>query len=153
MSAKFTVPFLTAFSHDLDDGKPVDLHTYCRSIQANLNTLLNTRSRVFSVPSTHVRAQASMLDFGILDFSAVNMMSEAGRRSLAEAMQTAIRHYEPRLHNLCVTFVPGTPEDELKLHFRIEACVICSGNSETVRWDSVIEPVSRHIRLSEAMHG
>lgn len=145
-------PFLEAFSGDAMNRNGMDPHAFLLSVQRNLNTLLNSRNRIYEIPLSHSHARESILDFGILDFSSLNMTAEVGQQRLADAIQAAIQRYEPRLQQVSVSVLPESKDTELTLRFRIDATLNFKPHHERIRWDSVMEPVSRQITLTEASH-
>ncbi len=145
-------PFMDVFNGIGADRGGVDSHRFLLSVQHNLNSLLNSRNRIFEISNRYPLLKDSILDYGIVDFSSINIASETGQQQLALAIQRAIQRFEPRIIEVRVIVLPSKTNDELSIHFRIEATVNLKPNSERILWDSVIEPVSRHITLSEAVH-
>lgn len=145
-------PFMDVFMGIGADRCGIDSHQFLLSVQHNLNSILNSRNRIFEISNTYPLLRDSILDYGIMDFSSINIASEAGQEQLALAIQHAIQRFEPRIIEIHVIVLPSQNNDELSIRFRIEATVNIKPNNERILWDSLIEPVSRHITLSEALH-
>ena len=71
------------------------------SVERELHRLLNSRSRISL--SEFAEANLTVCDYGIPDYTALSARSEPDRIQIAAAIEYAINHFEPRLHNVTVT--------------------------------------------------
>ena len=110
---------------EFNPGVPDDLHTedlrqYAKSINRDLEWLLNTRRAVERLPPEHKELNRSLAAYGLPDFSdeEINNSAEGVRR----AIEATIRTFEPRLSEVSVALVAkGAGERERALIFRVEA--------------------------------
>lgn len=74
------------------------------SVARDLHRLLNCRCPSFAAMDA---AKATVLSYGIPDFSAMCAASVSDRRLLAETLRAAITAFEPRLLNVTIQFTAG----------------------------------------------
>lgn len=75
------------------------------AVARDLSRLLNTRSRLdFDAFS---RSSATVIDYGVPDYSSRSPVSAADRDAVAAVVQHAIALYEPRLRNVSVDMTPA----------------------------------------------
>jgi type VI secretion system protein ImpF len=107
------------------------------SVIRNLTDLLNTRTAEEPVPPEFEQASASMLAFGIPDFTQYNLRMAADQNRLRRSMEAAIRLFEPRLAGVTVAAAPRS-ETEATLRFLIEGWLRVESDNEPVTFDSVL---------------
>ncbi|QRY77362.1 type VI secretion system baseplate subunit TssE [Pseudomonas sp. PDNC002] len=93
------------------DGRDAfDLEALCASVSRELSRLLNSRSPA--------RGGAGILDYGILDWTALQARRDSDRRLLAREIRRAIQRFEPRLELAEVTVEPD-PQQPQRLRARL----------------------------------
>jgi type VI secretion system protein ImpF len=91
------------------------------SIARDLYVLLNTRREEFLVPPEFEQTAASIVNFGVPDFTKCgNLRSSADQMRLCRWIEEAIRMFEPRLRNVAVRVVDNENVTPV-LRFRVEA--------------------------------
>jgi type VI secretion system protein ImpF len=91
------------------------------SIARDLYVLLNTRREEFLVPPEFEQTAASIVNFGVPDFTKCgNLRSSADQMRLCRWIEEAIRIFEPRLRNVAVRVVDNENVTPV-LRFRVEA--------------------------------
>ena len=72
------------------------------SVHVSLENLLNTRWRVTAWPPVLGELQRSLVNYGIPDFTGVNMSAVADRKYFGKLLEEAIRLHEPRFKKVRV---------------------------------------------------
>jgi len=83
------------------------------SIGRELHRLLNTRSPLDL--SDYAQGDASVLSYGVPDFSALSAQSAIDLGRLQSALRVAVERYEPRLANVSVQAVPAPQRSDCAL--------------------------------------
>jgi type VI secretion system protein ImpF len=102
-----------------------------QALKRDLEWLLNTR-RAFEVPEDLPLLSASMLAYGLPDFSNSTVRSAEDQHDLTLALESALKRFEPRLEDVVVS-VASASVLERAFRFKIEA---------RLRIDPVPEPIS-----------
>ncbi len=76
------------------------------SVRRDLEWLLNTRCYPEEVDENLEEALKSVVFFGLPDFTGVSAKSHIEQKRLTQAMETAIKNFEPRFIDLKVTLEP-----------------------------------------------
>jgi type VI secretion system lysozyme-like protein len=71
------------------------------------------------------------------------------RARLRQAIEDAIRIYEPRLSNVHVKLVEDTQGFERMIRFRIEATLLVDAVPEAVTFDSQLESATRVVLVAD----
>lgn len=157
-----------------DDGTPVELSLLDRLIDHNpgeqreirstaaqslaqlramvrrdLEALLNTRNRCRPWPQQLGEIGQSLVSYGLPDRAISGMSGGDWRNRLRQAIEDAVRIYEPRLTGVSVKIVEDTPGFERAIRFRIEATLRVDAVPETVTFDSQIESATRVVLVSD----
>lgn len=111
------------------------------AVRRDLEWLLNTRL-AREVPADLPQLRKSVLAFGLTDFTHASLTSGADRARLRRVIEAAIRDFEPRLLDVAVTLVEGTPLDRT-VRFRIDAMLRVDPVPEPVTFDSLLQPHTR----------
>jgi type VI secretion system protein ImpF len=117
----------------------------CRDLAA----LLNTRRAQEDFDPMYEQATASLLTFGIVDFTSYNLKNDLEQELVRRSIERSIRQFEPRLTRVTVTM------DELDslrsvLHFQVKAVLRTEGNAEPVLFDVSLHRDSRRIAVTGA---
>jgi type VI secretion system protein ImpF len=83
------------------------------SIGRELRTLFNTRSPL--APADYAQGAATVLEYGVPDFSAFGTQSTSELQQLAAALRQAVERYEPRLTDVTVQVSPSPARHEIAL--------------------------------------
>lgn len=100
------------------DCAPLDAAGLRDSLERELSILLNTRSRLGL--SRYAEEAASVIDWGVPDFSALSAQSGEDRLLLQRAVLHAISCFEPRMQHLQVV-VDTWPGDPQRARVNIDA--------------------------------
>jgi type VI secretion system protein ImpF len=111
-----------------------------RSVGRDLENLLNTRQRCGSWPAPLTELEQSLVNYGIPDFTGVNMSIAAERERLRGVIQQVIEHYEPRLKTVRVKLLENSEAYDRTLRFRIDGLLKVDPAPEPVVFDSQLEP-------------
>jgi type VI secretion system protein ImpF len=119
------------------------------SVQRDLQNLLNTRIRFLSTDIQLSEVHDSMFNYGLPDLTSLQLTSEQGRQEFAAWIERSIKRYEPRFKTVEVTPKPGKEEAD-GITFRVDGVLYADPAPEDVSFDSVIDPLTQTISLSEA---
>jgi type VI secretion system protein ImpF len=111
--------------------------TVKRLVLNNLSWVLNARRYVGELPGGAHHLQRSVLGYGLPDFSGMTMETAADREALREAIESAVRRFEPRLSRVRVS-PPQVETGGRDLRFQIDAVLQLWPAPEFVSFDSVL---------------
>ena len=117
------------------------------AVRRDLEDLLNTRRRPFSLPEGLEELESSSFQFGIPDFSGTNLSSIERRKKYLRRIEEIIRQHEPRFSSVRVVPVDEKKSAERTLHFRIEAVLRTEPLPESVLYDSHVDILTRSFRI------
>ena len=117
------------------------------SVMRDLENLLNTRWRCKSWPPQLKELDASLINYGIPDFSSIDLSSDMDRHSLREAIEVAIRTYETRFVSVAVEVPKRRKTGDRTLHFIIRAELHATPAPEPIVFDSKLEPSEQLFRV------
>jgi type VI secretion system protein ImpF len=103
----------------------------------NTKTMLNDVSELAELPES----RASILAYGIPDFSNASWRSEGDARRICRDIESAVKAFEPRLlpATVRVVILPNTSSTDMRLQFRIEGTLHVEPISEPVSFDSNVQ--------------
>ncbi|RZA18101.1 MAG: type VI secretion system baseplate subunit TssE, partial [Lysobacteraceae bacterium] len=120
-------------------GRSVPIQDVRRSVSADLENLLNTRSEgARLIPDVFKECRASSLTYGILDFSSYSVLSPHDRDRIRRSLEETISIHESRLSRVRVTLEPQRDADRA-LRFRVDALLDLGGDDEKVQFDAVLQ--------------
>ncbi len=125
----------------------MDLRALKQSVRRDLENLLNTRWRCKSWPPEMRELETSLVDYGIPDFTGINMSVPSERENLRSVVERVIRRFEPRLKNVAVAILGNVDEFDRTLRFRINAQLRTEPAPEPVTFDSELEPLTTSIEI------
>lgn len=125
------------------------LHAIKQSVRRDLQNLLNTRSRCSSWPPNLDELECSLVNYGIPDFTGVNMSRASAREELREVLEQVIRTFEPRFKTVKVTLLENQEEFDRTLRFRIEALLLVKPAPERVLFHSRVEPATSTVEVKD----
>jgi type VI secretion system protein ImpF len=134
---------------DEDPRSPVDvrisylesLQNFKRSVQRDLEWLLNTRRIVDEVPEHMEELRRSVYDYGIPDITSLSRDSFDSRDLLLARLGDALAIFEPRLANVRISMQELEGEGEARrreLRFIVEATLRLDPTPEQVMFDTVL---------------
>ena len=125
-----------------------------QDVARSLMWLLNTRIHVPAAWNRFEEARASVLTYGVPDFSTSSWSSREDREELARAFQSAIRKFEPRLVSRTVDVEVHESDDieHFSIRFEIRAWLqVDPLPSEEVVFDSDLDVLSGNIDVRMAL--
>lgn len=118
-------------------------------VRRDLEALLNTRARCRLWPESLTELEQSTIAYGLPDRVISGMAAGDWRARLRQAIEDAIRIYEPRLSNVHVKLVEDTQGFERMIRFRIEATLLVDAVPEAVTFDSQLESATRVVLVAD----
>jgi len=116
-------------------------------VRRDLEALLNTRQLLAATrAAANDEVQHSILTYGLPDFSALNVSSQSDRHVVRQALERAIRIFEPRLDPVRVVMEETDVKDR-RLRFRIEAVLQVQPTPEPVTFDAVLQVTTQEYRV------
>lgn len=122
------------------------------SIRRDLEAMLNTRRRPGKLGPEVGEVARSALQYGIPDFTALNMAATERQTAFGRALEVAIREFEPRLSGVAVTLLNGGRTLDRTLRFRVEAVIRLDPAPEPIVFESVLDPVSQTFLIKGDPH-
>jgi type VI secretion system protein ImpF len=122
-----------------------------RSVRRDLENLLNTRWRCVAWPPNLDEIELSLINYGIPDFTGVNMAAPSERERLRQVIERIVRKFEPRFKLVKVTLLTNSENADRTLRFRIDALLHAEPAPEPVTFDSQLEPTSNDFSVADAI--
>jgi type VI secretion system protein ImpF len=116
-----------------------DLGRLMREVGRDLEALLNTRRRCLVCPPELHYLTTSLLEYGIPDFTGLNLSLPSEREQTREAIERAIREFEPRLKNVVVTVMANMDQADRRLRLRITGVLQTRPSPARVEFDSEVD--------------
>jgi type VI secretion system protein ImpF len=128
------------------DGQ--DLRQLTLEVGRDLENLLNTRRRCKACPPELQELNKSLIEYGIPDFTGLNMSAPAEREQTRVAIERAIRQFEPRLTKVVVMVQPNADRADRRLRLRITGVLRTEPLPERVVFDSELQPSTAAIAVT-----
>jgi type VI secretion system protein ImpF len=125
-----------------------DLRQLKLDVGRDLEDLLNTRRRCKACPPAFREVNKSLVDYGIPDFTGLNMSVPAEREATRLEIERVIRRFEPRLKNVVVTLQTNVDKADRRLRLRITGVLRTEPVPERVVFDSDLEPSTSAIEIT-----
>jgi type VI secretion system protein ImpF len=109
-----------------------------QSVRRDLEWLLNTRQEITYVAPEMKELINSVATYGLKDFSTANIKSPSDRNRLRQAIETAVKTFEPRLEHVAVN-LEQMHDGERVLRFRISARLRVEPQPEPVTFDTTLQ--------------
>lgn len=119
------------------------------SVRQDLEHLFNTRYRRLSPQRNQPHLQASLVNYGLPDISTINLSASSSRKAFCRQVESAILTFEPRIQSVTVSSEQSVARDDPTIRFRIEARLHANPASETIIFDSALNPVNHNIQVAE----
>ncbi len=117
-----------------------------RSVRRDVEELLNTRRR--PLPGGFPEVAASVLAYGLPDFSGAGPATGKEREGFARQIEGILRTFDRRLSNVRVELKP-TDDGSRTLRFHITALLAADPAPEPVEFDSTLEPATGTFAVAE----
>jgi type VI secretion system protein ImpF len=118
------------------------------SVRRDLEWLLNTRSIPVEIDQNLQEVKKSIITYGLPDFTGISAKSHLEQTRIVDALETAIRTFEPRFLDLKVYLEPVNNIDRM-LKFRIEARLNVEPTPEPITFDTVLQLGSGDFEIKE----
>lgn len=123
--------------------EPVQNHFYnIRQLEAavirDIENLFNTRKQITPVPELFSEVRKSLFTYGLDDFTSENPKSLPVKHRLRQAVENALKIFEPRLKNVIVR-IDNDSTHERNLRFRISAVLMVEPETEPVSFDTYFD--------------
>jgi type VI secretion system protein ImpF len=118
-----------------------------RSVQRDLEALLNARRRWQSWPKSLKELAKSPVGYGIPDFAAGAFNDPRQRESLRAEIEDTIRRFEPRFASVHVTLADRETRTDAMLRLRIEAILRAEPVPEAVAFSTMLDATTADITL------
>jgi len=119
------------------------------SVMRDVADILNTRRRWPPPDPALDELTPSLADYGIPDFTGADLSGANALEQFREAMETALRRYEPRFKTVRVEIQTGADSGDRTLRFRIDALLHADPVPESVVFDSFVDPVTGGFEVEE----
>lgn len=119
-----------------------------QSVRRDLEWLLNSRINPNEIPEDLEEVNKSLAVYGLPDFTGASVKSPVEQKRLLNALERAIRIFEPRLTDLNISLDPMF-ETERALRFRIEAQLNVDPILEPISFDTVLQMGSGEFQVKE----
>jgi type VI secretion system protein ImpF len=114
------------------------LMTLIRSLEKDLQNLLNTRKIYDNLPEQLAELSISLVGYGVPDLTTISIDSEMQKQKFCQAVQLAIENYEPRLRDIKVELLDTDKQIELIFRLRISAILLIEPEPVPVSFDSAL---------------
>lgn len=119
-------------------GRLGGVHELQAAVRGDLVALLNTRRKEHPIPVEYEQCNTSLLVFGLPDFTSLGLRDPGDQRRLGQAIETAIRTFEPRLSAVSVSPEPRNEIDAV-LRYRVDALLNIEPAPEPITFDTVLQ--------------
>jgi type VI secretion system protein ImpF len=116
--------------------------SFRRSVERDVEHLLNTRRTMYPAPETLNEVRHSVYEYGLIDTTGIPVGTPGGRDSLLAALRDTIVRFEPRLAETRVMLVDADQASAPQLRFVVEAQLILDRERQQVVFDTVLEVAS-----------
>ena len=120
-----------------------------QSVRRDLENLFNTRYRITDLPEDLEQLDNSLLNYGLPDLATINLLDSTSREDFCHSLEETIKKFEPRFKNVDVSHVGNIDENDRTLRFRIEATLHAEPIPETIVFNSVLEPITRLVKIED----
>jgi type VI secretion system protein ImpF len=138
-----------AASQDPAKTRRKALEEFRDALRRDLEALLNTRACSVSWSRGLSELDTSILNYGVLTVTSADLSAEDNRERLRSAVERAIRRFEPRFLRVNVTLVEDAERIDRTLRFRIEALAQAKPAPEPLVFDSVLDPSTQGVVVSQ----
>lgn len=109
------------------------------SLRRDLENLLNTRWSCASWPPDYEELDFSLINYGIPDFTGVNMGGSENQNRLIQIVRKAIEKFEPRLIRFSIEVMTKIDNVDRILSFRVDGLLRAEPFPEQVVFDASLD--------------
>jgi type VI secretion system protein ImpF len=113
-----------------------------QAARRDLENLLNTRHSWLDWPPALKELEASLVNYGLSDFSAAGLGTTEQREDFCRTLEAVLLRCEPRFKTATVRLLTNAEPLDRTLRFRIDALLRVDPAPEPIVFDSVLEPAS-----------
>lgn len=117
------------------------------SVRRDLEILLNTRPALDGPVRHGEELATSVLSFGMPELQNRNLSTPAQQEVFRRLLESIIRRFEPRFRDLSVELVSRDSTLDRTLRFRMRAVLQADSATETVVYDTVVDPATGGLRI------
>jgi type VI secretion system protein ImpF len=132
-------------------GGAEDVAQLLLNVRRDLEYLLNARRRCLACPAEYRELHRSLVEYGIPDFTGLNMSRPVEREQTRQAIERAIRQFEPRLKDVMVTVSPNEDRADRRLRLRITGVLRTQPLPERVEFDSEVDPSTSVVGINPVL--
>lgn len=118
-----------------------------QSVRRDLQNLLNTRWKCTVWPPDYEELDLSLINYGIPDFSGVNMGGPESQNRLIQIVERAIEFFEPRFLRFSLVANRRKNDFDRTLRFKIEGLLRAEPAPEPVSYDTVMDVSSAEFEV------
>ena len=118
-----------------------------KSLRRDLENLLNTRWSCASWPPNYEELDLSLVNYGIPDFTGVNMGGPDNQERLLQIVRRAIENFEPRLTKFTIEISDSGNRIDRRLSFRVDGLLQAEPFPEQVVFDTALDAHSSDFRV------
>lgn len=123
------------------------------SIRRDLECLLNTRLYRKPLPEKFSELGVSLVNYGLPDFSVIQLGSDEGKEEFRVKVQDIIEKYEPRFRQVYVELEQAGEDYERTLYMKISAVLMIEPDPIPLLFDSRVKTIDKAVHLREVNHG
>lgn len=123
------------------------------SVRRDLECLLNTRLSRYLLPEEMSELEVSIVNYGVPDFSLIQLSSDDGRENFKDGIQKIIKNFEPRFRKVHVTLNDMGEKYDRTLYLKISALLMVEPNPIPLLFDSRVKLMDKTMRLREVNYG
>lgn len=135
----------------LTDGptsRDVSERAFRRSVQRDVEWLLNSRRGMVLASAAQPETHQSVLEYGLKDMSGITVGSDDGRKLLRDYIRDTLERFEPRLTDIVVVLGETDKMNRLQVRFSIQATLRMDPSPEQIVFDTVLEVSSGSYEVS-----
>jgi type VI secretion system protein ImpF len=125
-------------TRESEQQRIVSEQTIINSVIRDIENLLNTRCSPIDIPKSFTSLSASLIGYGIRDFSVENPETSIVRQKLCKEIESAIQRYEPRLKKAAVR-LDRRGKKKGRLYFIITGMLVVDPLNEPVSFDTFFD--------------
>jgi type VI secretion system protein ImpF len=110
-----------------------------KSLERDLEWLLNTRRTVEELPAGATEVEKSVYWFGLEDLNSLSLSADPDRTGLLRAIEIAIATFEPRLTSVKISLAPAREDGLPEVGFVIDGLLRLEPVPERVSFDTKLD--------------
>ena len=123
------------------------------SVRRDLEVLLNTRIHCTASPKEWEAVNSTVINYGIPDYSGINLSSDDERENFAKLIQKIIIHFEPRFKTVNIKVLSNNDSYDRTFRFRIDALLKVEPAVKAIVFDSSLESVTSKFSVRDIESG